>query len=234
MPAARRSDPGDLAASGAMQKLSRISLRSAAARVLRAQIVSGTLQPDRLYAIGEVAAQLGTSPTPVREALLDLSSQGLVELVRNRGFRVREMTDHDLDELVHIRTLLEVPAVEQLASLRPAPDLADVQDLCVRIEKAASEGDLDGFLVVDRDLHLQLIAKLGNGRLVDLVGNFRDQTRLYGLGHLVGTPRMTASAHEHTEILGAIAAGRSEQAGALMRAHLGHVRRDWSATRPQA
>jgi DNA-binding GntR family transcriptional regulator len=232
MPAAQRADHGDRDPGAVMARLPRTSLRDAAARALRAQIVSGTLRPDRLYAIGDVAAQLGTSPTPVREALLDLTSQGLVEMVRNRGFRVREMTDHDLDELVDIRTLLEVPAVEQLAVGGPDLDLTDVQALCRRIEKAATEGDIDAFLAVDRDLHLQLIAKLGNTRLVDLVGNLRDQTRLYGLGHLVGTPRMTASAHEHSQILEAIAAGQSTQAGALMRAHLGHVRGDWAARRP--
>jgi DNA-binding GntR family transcriptional regulator len=72
--------------------LERLSLRDGAARSLRQQIVSGALRSGSLYSIGDIAQQLGTSPTPIREALLELENDGLVELVRNRGFRIRAIS----------------------------------------------------------------------------------------------------------------------------------------------
>ena len=64
------------------------------------------------------------SATPVREAMLDLVKDGFVEVVRNRGFRVLEMSEADLDEISQIRMLLEVPstvAVAEAATRRESP-----------------------------------------------------------------------------------------------------------------
>jgi len=199
--------------------------------LLRARIVGGELEGGRLYSIGEISAELGTSPTPVREALLELSNQGLISMVRNRGFKVTEMTDGDLDQLVAIRMMLEVPAVAQVAALRPLPDLSDVRALCREIDEAAARGDLTAFLAIDRDLHLTLIDKLHNPRLTKIVGELRDQSRLYGLGPMLDTPQMADSAHEHTVILDAVAAGDPGEAARLLQDHLSHIRGRWSARR---
>lgn len=209
--------------------LRRSSLRGDAARVIRARIVGGELQAGRLYSIGEISAELGTSPTPVREALLELSNHGLIVMVRNRGFKVVEMTDADLDELVDIRVMLEVPAVSRVAAMRPVPDLSDVRALCDDIDEAVSRGDLTSFLAIDRDLHLTLIAKMGSPRLTKLVGELRDQSRLYGIGPILDSPQMAASAHEHTIIVDAVEAGDSAEAARLLTHHLSHIRGSWSA-----
>ncbi|XKG81213.1 GntR family transcriptional regulator [Microbacterium aerolatum] len=211
--------------------LQRSSLRDDAARVLRARIVGGELEVGRLYSIGEISAELGTSPTPVREALLELANNGLISMVRNRGFKVTEMTDEDLDHLVAIRMMLEVPASAQVAAMHPVPDLADVKALCAEIEDAAARGDLTTFLAVDRDLHLALIGKLGNPRLTRMVGELRDQSRLYGLGPMLDTPQMAESAHEHTLIVDAVEAGDADETARLVEKHLSHIRGHWSAHR---
>jgi DNA-binding GntR family transcriptional regulator len=208
-------------------RIARSSLRESAARILRSEIVSGAIRPGQIYAIGDIAAELGTSPTPVREALVDLVAQGLVVMVRNRGFRVYEFTEHDVDELFELRALLEAPAMAKLAGLEPRPDLATARDLADQTVDAAVAGDLRAFLSIDRDFHLHLTGLLGNERLVNIVAQLRDQTRLYGMSHDLPREEAAASARDHIELTDAIAAGQTAEAEAIMRRHLDQIRVDW-------
>jgi len=73
------------------------SLREQVSRALEAALVAGELQPGEIYSAPGLAERFGVSATPVREALLDLVRDGFVEVVRNRGFRVVEMSETDLD-----------------------------------------------------------------------------------------------------------------------------------------
>lgn len=209
--------------------LERVSLRDGATRSLRQQIVAGTIQANRLYSIGDLATRLGTSPTPIREALLELEAQGLVELVRNRGFRVKAISLQDMREIQSIRVMLEVPTLQQLALMDPLPDLSDAFEWCERCTEYAAAGNVIAFLAADRDFHLSLISKLGNQRLTESVGNLRDQTRLYGIKHLEDEG-LTSSAGEHPPLLDAICQHDSDKVGRLLRNHLGHVLGDWSNT----
>lgn len=209
-------------------KLTASSLRNQALRVVRARIISGQLVPGKLYALGAIAEQLGVSVTPVREAVLDLAREGLVELARNRGFRVREMTDHDLDEIVELRRMIEVSAVRTIAERRSLDDIDRLRDMAAATEKCAAEGDWVGFLDNDRDLHLGILAHLGNERLLGIVGTLRDQSRLYGLDKVAGTTTLMESTHEHHQLLDAIAAGDAEGAAAIMDRHLKHTRGIWA------
>ena len=93
----------------------RRSYREGVVEVLRAALVSGQMKPGRLYSAPTLAAQLGVSATPVREAMSELAAQGMVEVVRNRGFRVRELSDVELDEITQLRLLIEVPTTAALA-----------------------------------------------------------------------------------------------------------------------
>ncbi|MFF1551773.1 GntR family transcriptional regulator [Rhodococcus erythropolis] len=214
--------------SAVFQPLARTSLRSDATRLLRARISSGELESGRLYAIGDIAAQLEVSPTPVREALLDLKSQGLIEMVRNRGFRIVELTDDELEEIVEVRLMLEPPAMAKVAVLDPPLDLTDLWTLSKRVENAAAEGDLVSFLTLDKDFHLELLAALGNARLVKVVEQLRDQTRLSGLKGIAGSKDLVGSAREHDQLLKALQSRDPVAAEAVMTAHLHHVSGLWA------
>jgi DNA-binding GntR family transcriptional regulator len=211
--------------------LPRTRLRDQAATAIRAQVVSGALRPGQLYAIGSIAKQLGVSPTPVREAVLDLASANLVEVVRQRGFRVVTMTEQDLDEIVEIRFLLEVPTLGRLAARRPTPDLSALRPLADRLDAHAATGDMTAYLAADRELHLALLALAGNRRLVEIVGQLRDQTRLYGLASMGGTHELFNTTREHGELLDLIEAGEAKETAALMRRHLQHARGVWAGLR---
>lgn len=212
--------------------LPRTKLRDAATEQIKAQIIAGTLKPGELYSISTISEQLRVSATPVREAVLDLAKDGLVEMVRNRGFRVRVLSDKDLDDIVDLRLVLEVPAMERLAATRPAPDVDPLRPMARDLVRLAVEGDMVGFVAVDRQFHLAVTALLGNERYVSMVALLRDQMRLLGLSGLEGDSELIASAREHEELLDLIAAGDVPGTSALMMRHLQHARGLW-AGRPE-
>lgn len=207
----------------------RQSLREQIADALRAAVVAGQMRPGVVYSVPTLAERFGVSATPVREAMLDLAKEGLVESVRNKGFRVVELADKDLDDITQLRWLIEVPTVAQLAIVADAADIEALRPIAQAIVDSAAAGDLIGYLEADRRFHLRLLALAGNERLVDSVRALRAQTRLYGLEQLVDEGRLPASAAEHFEILDALLARDPAAAEAVMRRHIGHVRGIWAA-----
>src|SRR4051812_407487 len=97
-----------------MVALNRANLRQQAISLLRTRILGGELEPDTVYSATTLAADLGVSPTPIREAMLDLANDGLVEVVPNKGYRLTNPTEKDLNEISELRLLLEVPSLESV------------------------------------------------------------------------------------------------------------------------
>ncbi|GGO54401.1 GntR family transcriptional regulator [Streptomyces lasiicapitis] len=203
-------------------------LRDQVAHALRAAMISGELRPGQVYSAPGLAEDFGVSATPVREAMLDLTREGLVEPVRNKGFRVTEVTEKDLDQYTEIRALIEIPTVGQVTRTAAHDDLEALRPAAEEIVRAAREHDLIGYLEADRQFHLSLLALSGNERLVETVGDLRKRTRLYGLSALDERDRLIPSAEEHLELLELMLAGDAEGAEACMRRHLGHVRSLWA------
>ena len=211
-----------------LTRLTTSSLREQAVRVIRARIITGEIEAGEIYSAPSLAARLGVSATPIREAMLDLVSEGLVESVRNRGFRVLQLSNEDLDEIFELRLLLEVPAIGRVAGSLDLAEARRFRALVEEIETFAADGDLADFLDADRSFHLGLIGLLGNGRLVEIVDRLRLQSRLFGLERLARTGMLAQSAAEHREILDAVVSADRRKAEALMRQHLRHTRGIWA------
>lgn len=204
------------------------SLREQVTRALEAGVVAGELQPGVIYSAPALAERFGVSATPVREAMLDLVSEGMVEAVRNRGFRVIEVSDADLDQISQIRQLIEVPIMGQVAKLLTPERIAALTEIGKGIEEAAERGDLIGYLDCDRRFHALLVSTIGNPRLTDLVDRLRRQARLFGLQRLADTGRLLASAREHRTMLRTLQSGDVAASEALMAAHVAHTRGLWA------
>jgi DNA-binding GntR family transcriptional regulator len=219
-----------------LRSLTDDSFRAQAVRVLRGAIITGELEPGRVYSARALAERLGVSVTPVREAMVDLASEGLVTPVRNRGFKVTLLSPRDLDEILQLRMLVEVPIVGEVAARQiTTAERERLRGICAEIEQCAGSGDLAGFLEADRRFHGRLVGLLGNERITLLVGQLRDQTRLYGLSRLVKEGLLQESAAEHAAILAAVASGDREQAERLTRRHLRHTRGIWAGlSEPEA
>lgn len=204
------------------------SLREQVTRALEAAIVAGELKPGVIYSAPELAERFGVSATPVREAMLDLVKEGFVQPLRNRGFRVVEMSDDDLDDIAQIRLLIEVPTISQIAPLLTPARFEELAASAEAIERAAAEGDVLQYLDADRRFHVELISAIGNVRLTDLVDRLRRQARLFGLKDLAKSGRLMASAREHRALLDKLWLQDIQTAENLMRAHIGHTRGLWA------
>ena len=209
----------------------RTSLRERVAESLRAALVSGRMVPGTTYSIPALAEQFGVSATPVREAMLDLVNEGIMSAVPNKGFRVVELSDAELDQITELRRLLEVPTVGDLAGAIDRAAVRRLRALADAVSDAARRGDVVAYVEADRELHLALLAEAGNPRLVEIVGRLRDQSRLYGLEQLAAEGVLVDSAAEHMRLIDALESGDRRAAERVMAHHLDHVRGIWASRR---
>ena len=207
----------------------RRNLREEIPETLRGAVISGEMKPGIVYSAPSLAEQFGVSPTPVREALLELVNQGLVEVVRNKGFRVTSLSPEELDDITELRALIEPPTVRRITEDGvPAKTVKQLRSLAAGIEKAAERRDFIAHVTTDMQFHLTLLELAGNARLLETVRALRTSSRIYGLRLLPEGDALFDSSHEHAELLDLVEAGDAEGAEALMRRHIGHVRGIWS------
>jgi len=214
---------------GSVGLVSAPSLREQARQVIRGLVITGQMQPDRLYSVPRLAVELGVSATPVREALLDLEREGLLEAERNRGFRVVSLSLNELNDIFAVRLLLEVPSVGDIAQGGlSGGQLDELRQLAEATRQTADTGDLIAFLDTDLRFHVQLIATLGNHYLAKLVETLRDRVRLQGFAS-GESPRdfLKQSANEHFKLLDYISKQDRGGAEATIRRHLERSRDVW-------
>jgi DNA-binding GntR family transcriptional regulator len=213
-------DGGDAARLG-----ERVSLREQVRRAIRAALVTGDMRPGVVYSAPALASRFGVSATPVREALLDLAKDGFVEPVRNKGFRVRSLSTADIDEIYHLRRLLEIPTVTELARQGCPEALPALRALADETVEAVREGDVLAYVDADHRFHTALLGLAGNERLVHLVAELRAQVRLYGLRPIIARGDVDAATGEHHRLLDHIEAKDPVAAAELMERHITRSRR---------
>lgn len=204
-----------------------VSLRERIRESLASAIISGELAPGAMVTVPVLAAEFEVSATPVREAMLDLEQRGFVRSVANKGFRVTEVSNQDLRDIIEIRTLLEAPIMAGLTDLISPEEMPKWRNLADRISQHADAGRLAEFLEADREFHLGLIGLHGNVRLVSLVRELRSQTRMVGLAKMTNTPELSKSGREHHEMLDLIERGHGDALQSLMATHFAHVLTWW-------
>lgn len=209
------------------QALRHSTLKDSTESMLRHALLSGDMKPGEIYSANAIATQLGLSNSPVREAMMSLVNRGLLELVRNRGFRVVELSDADKREVYDLRLLVEVEAVRRIAARRVTE--GEAMELRKLTQKTVdlTQGDLADYLEADQEFHLKLVELLGNQRWLEIVERLRDQSRVNGsYEHLKGDGQLLASAQEHERITEAVISGEPDLAAALMIQHLEYARPD--------
>lgn len=199
------------------------SLRETVRDSLRFAILAGEMTPDVIYSAPTLAEQFGVSATPVREAMLDLAGEQLVEVVRNKGFRVTPFDEHDLTEIADVRLLVEPVAVGRAAGRISESDAAELRSLATQIADAADRGDLVDHFAIDQSFHDRILQHCGNERLAALAADLRGSTRLLGLRTMARNGTLGDSVQEHFDLVDALVAGDAAAARLLMRTHIGHA-----------
>jgi hypothetical protein len=197
------------------------SLSEAAATRLRAEIVSGELPSGSRLAEAAVAQRLGVSRVPVREALVLLEREGLVEFTPTGRACVKELSPRDFEELYVLRLALE-PVAARLA----APALkADSSSLMANLQATRRAKELAEVTALDLDFHQLIIAASGNSRLLRLWCSLRSELEWW-LGGLQRSKQIYSHATKsetlasHGEIVRAFRTGTPADCERLMRSHI--------------
>jgi DNA-binding GntR family transcriptional regulator len=199
---------------------STLSLVNQAYEQIRRKILDNQWSPGYQAMEQEVALALGMSRTPVREALIRLQQEGLVEVVPRRGMRVLPVSPADMREIYEILTALECMAAEIVAKRGPSTDeLAPLIAATHAMETALGLDDLDAWAAADETFHHALVALAGNKMLLDTVMAFWDRAHRARMFTLRLRPKPVNSTQEHMQLVDMLA--HSDAAGAVQanRAH---------------
>lgn len=187
--------------------------------VVRERIVSGQLPVDAPIRQDALAAELGVSKIPLREALARLEQEGLLSSQANRGYFVRPMSAEEVDEIYALRLAVE-PAAAAYAAVR-ADDAA--RDAAVRAFEAldnAAHSDLPDVAVRNREFHVALVRPGGRLLTTQLVERLAVIAERYVVAHLAPAGRESRAHKEHRMLLDAFLAGEGETLETLLRQHI--------------
>lgn len=196
------------------------SLREQAYETIRGQILSGEYAPETLLSENTLAAALGFSRTPVREAIRDLAKAGLVDILPKRGIIVRNVSATDILEVFQIREALEALAVKIAVGRFADADIRAMEDDHRQSLASAKKGKSREAFDYAVKMHDHIRRACNNRRLDAIMQTLDDQVHQLGLLTLGIPGRLTKALAEHGGIIDAIKARDTDRAASLMIEHL--------------
>lgn len=194
---------------------------------IRQRILDNEWPPGHRALEQEVALALGMSRTPVREALVRLQNDGLVEVVPRHGMRVLPVSPTDMREIYEILTALECMAAELVAQRKPSDDeLAPLVKATQDMDAALAADDLDAWAAADERFHANLIELAGNRQLAATVWNYWDRAHRARMFSLRLRPKPVNSTQEHMALVDKLRAGDAKGAADINRAHRARASRE--------
>lgn len=192
---------------------------------VRDRILAGEFAPGAALRQDVIAAELGVSKIPVREAFGRLEQDGLVQLARNRGYRVRPVSAAEAAEVYALRLTLEPAAAAEGAKAATAADHAAAAAALGAFEAAQRRGDAGGAQRAHRDFHLALV-RPGGAVTYQILERLQVLAERYVRLHLRPRGRETRARREHQALLAAYRARASDEVRELLAAHIRTTRDD--------
>ncbi len=219
-----------------VESFDRSSLTDKVYVLLKKQILAQALGPGQKVDIDRLAADLGISRTPIKDALNRLASDGLVTVLSRRGTFVARFDLDDLLEMLDVRLALESYAAEVGAATVTETQLAEMRDHLLAFELAFPDdqhvyAEYDDFLRRDRRFHLLLVTTAGNRRLREFCEGLHTEIQMARAYYTRGDMETHRVHAEHRAILAGFERRDGAAAARAVREHLGRVKR---SLRPQA
>lgn len=189
---------------------------------LRDDIISMRRRPGEPIAEKDITQAYGVSRTPVREALLRLSEEGLIDIIAKSGTIVSRIPADELPEAILARKAIEQMTARMAAELAAKSDVLKLSAIVERQKEALKSNDIDGFHVEDEALHRSIMAAAGQPGIWRFVEGIKVQLDRFRRLTLPQANRMERALAEHIELVDAIAAGNAERAATVIGDHL-----DW-------
>ncbi|MGW0394435.1 GntR family transcriptional regulator [Streptomyces sp. NPDC003042] len=213
--------------------VNRNTLRQQIADALRDEVLAGRLPPGTEFTVKQIAEQYEVSATPVREALVDLSAQGLLESVQHRGFRVRVYSVDDFRGMIEARTLIVDGIFRRLVERGTAPGssemLVSVRRRAEEARRAAQTGSLEVLIGYDLRFWRELSGLVGNTYISDFLHRIRVQCWVFSVPHLQGASELRSALWVgHNELVDAVTLADADEVRRIVHAYNQHGL-DWAA-----
>ena len=181
-----------------------LPLREVVFNTLRDAILKGELDPGEHLMEVQLANRLGVSRTPIREAIRQLETEGLVVMTPRKGAVVAEITQKDLTDVLEVRKALEELAVELACSKITAEEVEKLKECDDRFCKALDKNELTVIADMDELFHDVIYEATGNKRLIQLLNNLRQQMYRYRLEYIKDDKQWDVLREEHKRLVKAI------------------------------
>ena len=187
-----------------------VTKKDEAYQVIKKAIIAGQLESVNIFSIRELSETFGVGGTPAREALVILTSEGLIEPIPRIGYQVKSLSIHDTLEIFHLRSVLEVEGAGLAAERITDDDISLLeannrleQELVTSLQSDKSTHSYDEGYALNYDFHLTIARASGNNRLADLVEKVLNELeRLLVYDHLTAeVAKAVASVKQHMEII---------------------------------
>lgn len=196
-----------------------LTIRARTAEMIRELILSGKLTPGQRLNEVELAARIGVSRGPLREALQHLAAENLVSIRSHHGSYVRTLEEHEVRELYDVRKILESAAAAMVAKNHSALDLETLRELLERTDRLMEENAPSPY-PAKLDFHAHLVTLTGNQSLVQVSRDVQGQLALARSRSGYQLDRARDAYEEHWSIFEAISSGQSKQASLVIERHL--------------
>lgn len=187
--------------------------------ILKEDICKGKYAPGEKLLEVKIARELNVSRSPVREALHQLSGDGITVEVANRGVFVREFNAQDIEEIFEVRVALECTSLSEMKKLDPE-QRQQLQDIMDALQKCYDRKALDRYIDMDEKLHRSLVVFGGNGLMLQLYDKVKLMSMQFRTYSLQSEKRFNDSIKEHAAIVENMLNGNMNKAAQINRRHL--------------
>jgi len=196
------------------------TLQNLAYERIKTHLIVGQLEFDKVYSANHFAEILGVSRTPIREALLQLTSEGFFVSLRGRGFKIKEFSEKEIQDFFEARKMIEAYVIEQLVDEVSEADLKPLDESLAQMINGCKETRTHSFLEADKSFHMNLIRRYQNSLLESIMGNIRAFISILGQKALASPGRVQEVIQEHQHILEALHQKDKMKAVQAMKYHL--------------
>lgn len=187
---------------------------------IREAILSGKFTAGSRLLEADLCEWLEISRTPVREAIRVLESERLVDIRPNKGAYVRQITFEELDEIIELRTLIEVNCIRKFASLMNDDDLLEMESILKKMDNFISQKDYSSYHNLVIEFHSYYVSKCQNKLIYSVFSNIRNSIRFAQSVLLKNMEHRERANEEHREIMEAIKERDPDKCENLLRKHL--------------
>lgn len=206
-----------------MQEKDKRPLTDEAYDIIKMRIIDLHYRPGEVLFTQQLAQELNLSRTPVREALVKLSQEGLLGQTDSRKFQVTDITKESIVEIYSLRECFELAAVGHVIAHIDRNDIEAMQSIINRMNESLKKGDADMFFSLDNEFHSYLIRKYNNRFLINFVNQLTDhQQRIRYVTFFVSN-RMNSTISEHQHILECLKSKDLSEASSAIKAHLSNA-----------